>query len=324
VGSDAQGNVWLTGVSEQNLLPSQSFASNLPVPYVVEVSNDWTSFLTVLPTQLAGRSLASLPGGGIGVLGLNDSFLLSSPAPLLTITNSGTDTSCGTIAPTELLSLYGAGIGPVNPISGQVVNGAFTSSLGGYQVLFNGTPAPLLYAGPNQFNVVAPLSLIDQPTALIQILGSQGTTDFPLVYVAPARPQVFSSVSADAATFGQRYAVALNQDGTLNSAANPAPASSVVTIWVTGAYGTSAVLTPSDGQLAQPPPYAQPSVVVAVTAEGGDGMLDVQYASDAPGEVLGLTQINFRLPPDFSGSGPIVDVWVDEVRSDPVRIWSIK
>lgn len=34
-----------------------------------------------------------------------------------------------------------------------------------------------------------------------------------------------------------------------------------------------------------------------------------------------MTQINFRLPADFSGAGPIVDVWVDEVRSDSVRIY---
>ena len=50
-----------------------------------------------------------------------------------------------------------------------VVDGAFGNRLAGYQVRFNGIAAPLLYAGPNQFNVVAPAAIVGLKSQLAEV-----------------------------------------------------------------------------------------------------------------------------------------------------------
>ena len=331
IASDAQGNIWFTGVTQQNFLPGQANASTLQVGYFGALSSDGSTFLDVTPTPHAGQAMVNLPGGNIGVLGTIDSFLLSIPGsqmPLVTVAGSASNKSSGTIVPEELISLYGTGIGPSDAQPGHLVSGIFTNTLGGYQVLFDGTAAPLLYAGPNQFNVVVPQMLAEQQTTHIVVSGPQGEVALPPVYVAPARPQVFSHVG-DAAEFGRTVANALNQDGTTNSPTNPAQPGSTVTIWATGLFGVSSALWPADGQIIQPAAlYAGVGIgpVSVTTGElpspfppsGGGISLNVEYASDAPGQILGLTQINFQIPAVSDTKRLPIVVWLGGVRSDPV------
>jgi uncharacterized protein (TIGR03437 family) len=99
------------------------------------------------------------------------------------------------------------------------------------------------------------------------------------------------------------HAAALNQDGTINSADNPAAPGTVVTVFATGL----GPITPpqADGTLVGLP---LPNNVLAVHAEAkslgsvypfGPPMLitpfDVTYAGPAPYLVAGVSQINFKL-----------------------------
>ena len=87
------------------------------------------------------------------------------------------------------------------------------------------------------------------------------------------------------------YLAAINQDGTLNSAANPAKPGSIVSIWATG-FGNAAgpldaaVATTADDWCS----YCQISV-------SGVNNETVEYAGAAPGLIDGVMQINFMVPP---------------------------
>jgi uncharacterized protein (TIGR03437 family) len=87
----------------------------------------------------------------------------------------------------------------------------------------------------------------------------------------------------------------------MNSASNPAPLGSIVSIWATGLGHESGV----DGTI-----YSGPAVigvsVSGVSVVTTDGSLDVLFEGDAPSGVLGLSQVNFRLPQSpQTGNGTI-------------------
>lgn len=266
-------------------LPGATTSSTISENYIAEVTADGSSVMSLTGTQqFIGEAMAIAPDGTLAILGPSDSFLLSAPPDqpaFLAVTNAANNVSSGTIAPAEIIALYGSGIGPSSPLSGQVVNGGFGASLGGYQVLFNDMPAPILYAGAGQVNVIAPVEISGQQTVTIQVVGPQATTAFPMVFVAGARPQLFPVVT--------------NQDGTVNSALNPAASGSVVTLWATGAGLPGIALR--DGSLAPvDPPFGTIPVTVSMTISPLFPAPVVEYSGQAPGAVLGLTQINVQLP----------------------------
>jgi len=113
-----------------------------------------------------------------------------------------------------------------------------------------------------------------------------------------AEPVTLSVVAAVPAVFtanqsGTGQGAILNQDGSVNSATNPAAPASIVVLFATGEGQT----TPGgvDGLLATgsplPRPIAQPT---RVTVGGQEA--EVVYSGAAPGLVAGLWQINARIP----------------------------
>lgn len=294
VAIDSQGNVWLTGLSQLNALPNATSTSNANLPFVAELTSDGTQILNLVSSQFGGAAVTTTPAG-VAIMGLTDSFLLTGlpdQPSLLMVANAANSQSSGTIAPIELISLYGADIGPPSPLGGVVAGGAFTNNLGGYQVLFNGIPAPLLYAGPNQINLVAPAAIANQQTVSIQVVGPGGTTIFPTVFVGAASPQIFSQMqsytlpSSPGTVQTAAFAIATNQDGTMNSQSNPAPEGSIVTIWATGT-GLAGDPLP-DGSIGT----SATMVSLPIVMTG----IQVSYAGQAPGAIQGLTQINFQVP----------------------------
>src|SRR5208282_2969561 len=103
---------------------------------------------------------------------------------------------------------------------------------GGVQVLFNNVAAHLLYAGPHQINAIVPSSVFGQDTATVQIVTPNGTLTGPSLSVVLSEPEVFQNTPPMPAGGA---AIALNQDGSINSPDNPAAGGSIVTIWATGA-----------------------------------------------------------------------------------------
>jgi uncharacterized protein (TIGR03437 family) len=108
----------------------------------------------------------------------------------------------------------------------------------------------------------------------------------------------------------------INQDGTLNSPANPAPQGSIVTVYATGLNNTQPPLaTGAIAQAAAPLALAgQLSMCCA-----GLNSATVTYAGAAPTMVAGLVQINFQVPATTSpGFASLYIFFLNEVSSQPL------
>jgi uncharacterized protein (TIGR03437 family) len=84
----------------------------------------------------------------------------------------------------------------------------------------------------------------------------------------------------------------LNQDGTLNSSANPAARGSIVSLYGTGLGNTMPQLL--DGYLAISTPYSTPTNTPSVAI--GSQPASILYAGDAPTLATGVFQINAAVP----------------------------
>lgn len=197
------------------------------------------------------------------------------------------------LAPGEIFVMFGYGIGPARGVSAVPdVSGEYPTSLGGVEVRIGGTPAPLLFVQTGEIHGVAPFSLPVMPTVEVQYNGAS----------APLLDAPQSSVNPGIFTVGGQGAI-VNQDGTVNTPANPARLGSIVSIYATGT-GTvvSSPLGPPgsgpgvrDGEVTPlPPPYFLVIDPPQVTFAGVPGT--VLWAGSAPGLIAGVTQINVQLP----------------------------
>jgi uncharacterized protein (TIGR03437 family) len=201
----------------------------------------------------------------------------------------------GPVAPGEIITLIGAGIGPAS--SHETVGSPSSTVLFGTNVLFDGTPAPLLLAEPNQINAIVPYGVFGQTTTELQVTSQgQAIVRLPLSVVT-AVPAIFTLDSS-----GVGPGAILNQDSTVNSSSNPADKGSVISLFATGAGQTN---PPSiDGQIAG---AALPIPLLPVSVQIGGLDVQVLYAGAAPGIIAGVIQVNCVIPAD-APSGPAVPV----------------
>jgi uncharacterized protein (TIGR03437 family) len=174
------------------------------------------------------------------------------------------------LAPGEIFSIFGLGVGGT--------------------ILVNGVPAPPLYTSSGQVNAVVPYEAGTSGIAKVKVDVAQvssGEWGIPLTSAAPA---IFT-INASGAGAG----AVLNQDYSVNSAANPAARGSVIQIFGTGQGITSppsltGAISTGAGNAAVLP--------VKVTIGGIDAI--VQYQGAAPGLISGALQVNALVPPDVT------------------------
>jgi uncharacterized protein (TIGR03437 family) len=204
------------------------------------------------------------------------------------------------IAPGEIFLLSGTGLGPAQGI-GAVPNaaGQYPTSLGGVQVLFDSKPAPLLFVQANEIHAVAPFSILTNLPA-IQVQYGTGSATLEVAQYGE-NPAIFS-------VNGQGAIV--NQDGTVNTPANPARLGSIVSLYATGTgYLTDVARTTlnpiPDGQVTpMPPPYYVTQIYgPLVTFAGVPGT--TLFSGSAPGLIVGVTQINVQLPAALPAGTPL-------------------
>jgi uncharacterized protein (TIGR03437 family) len=119
--------------------------------------------------------------------------------------------------------------------------------------------------------------------------------------VAPYAPAVFSVPENQSSSF--RYAIALNQDGSLNSRQRPAAKGSIITLYLTGLGLTDPA--GDDGALAGlAPKIPLQSLRVMIANQ----LAEMLYAGTAPSLVEGLTQVNVRIPSDVTGGTNRIEV----------------
>jgi uncharacterized protein (TIGR03437 family) len=212
----------------------------------------------------------------------------------------------GAIAPGEVVTFFGQGLGPEELVSATLnPQGLVSTSLAGVQVFFDDTPAPLVYVSARQLSAVVPYSVAEKQQVRIE-LDYQGVRSNAItVAVVPAAPALFT---ADASGVGQ--GAILNQDFSLNSPENPARPGDVIVLYGTGEGQTDPPGT--DGKLAG---ADLPKPLLPVTARVGGRDAEVLYAGAAPGLLAGVLQMNVRIPEETPAGPAVVQIRIGNLES---------
>jgi trimeric autotransporter adhesin len=211
---------------------------------------------------------------------------------------NGADYAEGPVAPGEFVSIFGYGVGPASGAATTATSGTVATQLAGTRVLFDGIPSPLLYTGSDQVNAVVPHSVAGRTTTRLQIEYLGLTSNDLSVPVAASSPGIFTLNGS-----GTGQAAILNQDNSVNSAANPAQPGSILVIYATGAGQMNPAVP--DGAIPVADPLPKPIAPVTLTI--GNFEAEVLYAGAAPGLVAGALQVNARIPAQ-AVAGPQVPV----------------
>ncbi len=204
----------------------------------------------------------------------------------------------GSVAAGQIVTIFGTTIGPA-ALAGLRLNaqGLVDTTVGETRVLFDGVPAPIIYALAGQTSVIVPYAVAGRTTTQM-VVEYQGRRSDPVtLQVAPSAPGLFSANSS-----GRGPGAILNQDSSVNAAGNPAEKGSVVVLFGTGEGRTEP--DGVDGRLASSV-FPKPRLPVSVRIGGAPA--EVLYAGAAPGLVAGVFQINARIPEGVvSGAVPVV------------------
>jgi uncharacterized protein (TIGR03437 family) len=325
---DAAGNAYVTGTSN-SLYPTRN-----------SLAPCGSSLLSVYAPDGSLLQTTYLPGGASSALvamgGLNSTVFVVAPAsagavpteaglfpavdsgstllwrlspnanaqtfPLACLGNAASLDSTRPVAPGEIVTLYGSGLGPAQGVETQAtLQTPYPTQAAGVVVTFDGTPAPLMWVQDAQINAVAPWSLT--PGINTQVCVSYNNLPLNCLSwpVAQTAPGVFTTDGV--------YAAAVNQDGTINSPQNPAPVGSIIAVWATGLGPVNPPL--ADGALVglplasdvlpvvvqAPTPIFEPCHPGVQTCPPTNPEINfaVTYAGPAPYKIAGASQINFQV-----------------------------
>ncbi len=275
--------------------------TGLTAPLPTKVLNSNALLATIPASELAAPGTLALfvqnppPGGSSSTTSVP---VADTPA-LDAAVDAASYTPVNTVSPGELVTLFGANIGPITPAGMTTTTpGYVDTTLSGVSVTVDGIAAPMLYVSRTQVSIQIPFEVT--PGANKQIALNNGGSAAPnlAVTVAATNPAIFTANGSGA---GQAAALNYNSVTTaysLNSIANPALIGGTVVLYLTGAGdydtggSTTSLVTAELLPLASPPPtFASPPVVTI-----GGVNASVTYAGAVPGSLLGLVQLNVQIP----------------------------
>jgi uncharacterized protein (TIGR03437 family) len=198
------------------------------------------------------------------------------------------DSALGSLAPGEIVAVFGSVIGP--PVLSTFKldgRGRIPGELSATCVLFDGVAAPILYTSAGQIAAVVPYEVQGNATTKVQV-EYNGLMSMPVEYrVAASALGIFTS---DGSGTGQ--VAALNQDGTINSASNPADRGAILVLYSTGEGQTNP--GGQTGTLTTGDTLPTPENPVAAFIDGIP--CEILYSGETPSAIAGLLQLNVRIP----------------------------
>jgi uncharacterized protein (TIGR03437 family) len=260
------------------------------------------------PTVVNGKVYAATFSNQLAVYGLRTAGGNAGDIAVM----SAASYDPGSVAPGELVTIFGNGIGPQQPAGFQLdSSGNIATQLAGVQVLFDSTPAAVIYASANQVNAIVPDSVAGEVLTEVQVVSGTQTSNPLSMPVTSQDPAVFS---LDSSGVGQ--GAILNQDGSVNSQSNPAAVGSVISLFATGGGETN---PPEDDEIT--PDASPPATVLPVSVTIDGELAEVEYAGAAPGLIAGVVQVNAKIPDKVIPDNAIaVVLWVNGVSGPAVTV----
>ncbi len=211
------------------------------------------------------------------------------------------DLQSGAISPCGMATILAPGFtgGTVT-----ATEGAYPAQSGGTSVAFGQVQAPIVAVGnvngQSMLSFQVPCELV--PGSQSVTVTTPGGTVTLSVAVLPASPGVYRVAGTD----GTLRALAVRQDGSLVSLANPARAGETITLFATGLGVTVPPL--ATNQL--PPPGVAATAAGTVTvgytnAKGSAGGATVNYARLSE-DLIGVYEISFNVPADVATGNNVV------------------
>ncbi|MBI1898211.1 MAG: SBBP repeat-containing protein [Acidobacteria bacterium] len=312
-----------TGVAAAAVPPQTIAVTATPgasIPWMIDAgTTTGGNWLSVNPRIGTGSSSVNVfvsttglqPGSYSGTLTLinNTTNARVTVVVILTVTAAGAQIPAngvvhgasflvGPVSPGLIINIFGSNLGPPQLLGLRLNSaGLVDTTLGEVRVLFDGVPAPLVYVSGGQLGAIGPYSVAGKSTTQM-LVEYRGIRSNPVtLQVVPSSPAIFSADSS-----GRGPGAILNQDGSVNTAANPASRNSIIVLFATGEGQTD-----PPGIDGKPAIDVFPKPVLPVRVEIGGIEAEVVYAGAAPGFVAGVLQVNARIP-ESSASGAAIPV----------------
>jgi uncharacterized protein (TIGR03437 family) len=279
-----------SGIGDGTFLP--------PVDFTVGAAPAWIGVTDLNADGKPDLLVANSASGTVSVLINHTGTLSGLSQPSVSSAVSAASFEGGPVAPGELVTIFGSNLGPSSPAGPHITAaGLLATGLAETQVLFDGIPGPLLYAGPGQVTAIVPYAVAGHANTQLTVVNGGAVSSTLGLSVTNSVPALFSADSS-----GRGQAAAINQDGSINAVLNPAARGSLVVLYATGAGQTNPAGV--DGLLATSV-LPTPVLPVSVSMDGAPAL--VLYAGAAPGLVAGVLQVNVLVPSGIStGAVPVV------------------
>jgi uncharacterized protein (TIGR03437 family) len=211
---------------------------------------------------------------GLGLLGPGTAPQINSGGIVI---HAGTS---ATVSPGSIVDIYGTNLAAaaVNAPAGANL----PTTLGGSQVMVNGTAAPLIYVGPQQIVFQMPYET-PLGAAPVMVVNNNVASAAAPVTVQPAAPFIL--------TYGNNRAVVVNQDGSVNASGNGDKPGNVLVAYLIGSGPLDNAI--ATGAAAPLSPLSQEKLATSLTIGGVNAT--VQFAGMTP-RSAGLMQVNFVMP----------------------------
>ncbi|HKE25856.1 MAG TPA: hypothetical protein VKB88_26040 [Bryobacteraceae bacterium] len=241
--------------------------------------------------------------GASGSTTVSVTLTVTAPLPTVAAVVNAASFLGGPIAPGEIISIGGTGLGPASPAYLTLdSNGNVATTIGGVSVTVGGFASPLVYASSTQINAIVPYEIAGQiaPVLVVKYLGQ--TSNGVSLQAAATAPAIFTQNAS-----GSGPGAILNQDNSVNGPGHPAAKGTIVQVFMTGEGKTTPTAVTGKVNNVSNPSQLPIPLIQPVSATVGAQPAQVVFAAGAPGAVAGVLQVNLVIPSTAgSGAQPIV------------------
>ncbi|HBY58898.1 MAG TPA: hypothetical protein DEH78_03695, partial [Solibacterales bacterium] len=233
------------------------------------------------------------PGGGVSSAAV---FSVLAPGPQIAGVVDAASFLAGPVSPGKMVAIFGSGLGPgaLTTFAMPTSPATIAATLAGTRILFGtttsgaATAAPIIFTSLSQVVAMVPYNVTTGGNVKVWAEFNGVVSAQPLtVAVAATAPALFTMGSV-----GSGQAAALNEDGTINSDANPIAGGKVISLFGTGEGVLTATPAVANGEILNS--VLNITATVSAQIDGIDA--PVQSATGVSGLVAGVFQVNLTVP----------------------------